>query len=68
VEELLEITFPDHGVETLNGFIINQIHRIPEEHEVFDVLYQGYCFHICDVNQNVIREIEVSPDRSSVET
>lgn len=68
VEELLEITFPDHGVETLNGFIINQIHRIPEEHEEFDVLYQGYCFHICDVNQNVIREIEVSPDRSSVET
>lgn len=68
VEDSLHITFPENGIETLNGFLINQIRRIPMEHEVFDVYYQGFCFHVCDVNQNVIQEVQVSPDGRSVET
>lgn len=68
VEESLQIQFPDEDIDTLNGFLITQIHRIPEEHEEFKVFYQGYCFHVLDVRQNVIQEIKVSLDSGSVET
>ena len=56
--EGLGITFDDE-YETLNGFLISRIDRIPREHETFRVEYKGYVFSVRDVVSNVIGEVAV---------
>lgn len=56
--EVLGITFPDE-YETLNGFLIAHIDKIPEEHEKFEVQYEGYRFKVMDVEGKMIREVQV---------
>ncbi len=52
VEELLGITFDEEEFETLNGFLISRLDRIPEPDEQFDVDYKGYNFKILSVVKN----------------
>lgn len=66
--EKLGITFGEE-YETLNGFLISRIHRIPEEHEIFDVRYNGFLFHVSEVHNNVICGVRVTrEDPGAVES
>ncbi len=56
--EVLQIAFPD-DYDTLNGFIIHMIDRIPEEHEKFKVEYESYIFEVQDVLGRMIQEVHV---------
>ena len=56
--EVLGITFPE-DYETLNGFLISHIDKIPEEHETFEVQYKGYRFKVLDVEGKMIRQVQV---------
>jgi putative hemolysin len=56
--QVLHVTFPE-DYETLNGFLIHMIDRIPEEHEQFEVAYQSYVFKIQDVTGRMIQEVQV---------
>lgn len=58
--EVLHITFPEE-YETLNGFIIHMIDRIPEEHERFQVEYETFIFQVQDVIGRMIQEVHVFP-------
>lgn len=47
----LDIEFPDEDFETLNGFMLYELGRLPEENETTEIIYQGYKFtpvKICD--------------------
>lgn len=59
VGETLDLDFSDLDFETLNGFLINEIDRIPEDHEAFDVHARGYIFHVCGVKDGVIGKVKV---------
>lgn len=54
LEELakeLDIEFPDEDIQTLNGFLLYKLGRLPVEHEKTSIVYQGYDFtpvKICD--------------------
>ena len=60
VQEILDIQM-DNEVEfdTLNGFLVYLLGRVPDEGEKFDVEYKGYKFEILDVRDNIIRFVRV---------
>lgn len=60
IEELLGIRFPDEDIETLNGFLVNQIGRLPVDKEEISVVYEGYEFKAIDIFEHVFRQIKIS--------
>ena len=60
LEERFGITFETEDYETLNGFLISQLDRIPEPDEQFDVDYAGYHFQILSVENKMIQSVLVS--------
>ncbi len=63
--EILQIHF-DEDFDTLNGFMISKLGRIPEENEQFSVDYGGYNFKIAEVLDKMIQSVLVT--RLDVET
>lgn len=59
LEELLKIEIEDEENETLNGFLISKLERIPSENETCEVKYDTYCFRILHVDNNMIESVEV---------
>lgn len=59
LEEILGIEIEDEENETLNGFLISKLERIPVEHETCEVRYDVYCFRILRVDNNMIELVEV---------
>ena len=69
VEELLDITFDEEEFETLNGFLISRLDRIPEPDEQFDLDYKGYNFKILSVVKKMIGSVLVKklPEEKTLE-
>ena len=59
--EVLGVSFPEE-FETLNGFLVSLLGRIPNEHESFDIVYETYCFHVLDVEGKMIQQVQVSAE------
>lgn len=60
IEDLLAIQFPEEDVETLNGFLINKLGRLPDDKEEISVLYEGYEFKAVEIDDHVFRQIKIS--------
>lgn len=60
LEELLGIQFPDEDIETLNGFLVNQIGRLPVEKEEIAIVYEGYEFKAVEVLEHVFQQVKIS--------
>lgn len=60
IGELLHIEFPDEDIETLNGFLVNQIGRLPVDNEEISVVYEGYEFKAIDIFDHVFRQIKIA--------
>ena len=54
------IFLAEEEFETLNGFLISKLDRIPEEDEQFDVDVQGYNFKILKVENKMIASVLVT--------
>ena len=50
----------DEEFETLNGFLISRLDKIPEPDEQFDVDYGGYNFKIISVESKMIQSVLVT--------
>ena len=59
LEERFGIPFEDEEFDTLNGFLISRLDRIPEPDEEFDVDYGGFNFKILSVERNMIQSVLV---------
>ncbi|SFA72303.1 putative hemolysin [Acetitomaculum ruminis DSM 5522] len=61
VEEILNISMADkdNDFETLNGFLISKLDRIPDENEHTEVEFEGYTFTILSVENNAIKMVKV---------
>ncbi|MCD7835821.1 MAG: hemolysin family protein [Lachnospiraceae bacterium] len=60
LEERLSISFDNEDFDTLNGYLISKLDRIPEEYEEFDVDCDGYNFKILEVSGKVITKVLVT--------
>ena len=59
IEELLHIEFPDEDVETLNGFLINKLGRLPDDNEEISVLFEGYEFIAVEIKEHIFQQIKI---------
>lgn len=59
LEDLLGISFDKEEYETLNGFLIQQLDRIPGEDEHCAVIYEGYLFTALEVDNNAIQSVKI---------
>ena len=66
LEERFEISFGEVEFETLNGFLISKMDKIPEENEQFEIEVDGYHFKILSVKNMMIHSVLVT--RKKIET
>lgn len=59
LEERFAISFNEEDFETLNGFMISKLDRIPNENEEFEVVVDGYLFKIQSVRNKMIHSVLV---------
>lgn len=60
LEERLGISFEDEEFDTMNGFLISRLDKIPEADEDFDVDYGGFNFKILSVKNKMIQSVLVT--------
>ncbi|MBQ8798547.1 MAG: HlyC/CorC family transporter [Lachnospiraceae bacterium] len=60
--ELLDVDFTEEEADTVNGFVISKLGRLPSEEETeYPVIEEyGYCFEICKVAGKQVDTVRVS--------
>ena len=59
MEEAAGVRFDEEEIETLNGFLVAQLDRIPQEGEQPEIVYGGYRFQVLQVENNMIQTIKI---------
>lgn len=60
VAELLDVELPEDEYDTLNGYLISLIDRIPTEEERIQIKAEGYLFEVTSVENKMIQTVHVS--------
>lgn len=68
VEEALGASFGEDEIETLNGFLISILDRIPADDEHIVINHSGYRFAVQSIQNKVIQKVHVSKLPESTET
>lgn len=59
--EVLGVNFEEEEADTVNGFVISKLGRLPSEEAEYPPLTEyGYCFEICKVNGKQIDTVKVA--------
>jgi len=53
----ISVEFPEEDYDTLGGFLIGQLGRIPEESEKPEIKYEGLLFRIVDTKEKCISKV-----------
>ena len=61
ITDELGIEFPDEDVDTLNGFIIYKLGRLPVVGEKIQFAYEGFLFQPLEISDNIITLVKVTP-------
>ena len=70
LEERFAISFGEVPVETLNGYLISKMERIPSEKERFSITVDGYNFKVIAVENKMVKRVVVTklpPDSNKSE-
>ncbi len=59
ISDLLGIEFPDEDIDTLNGFLLYELGRLPMDDEEINIVYQGYSFLPIDIHDKMIMQVKV---------
>ena len=60
--ETLEIDFPEGEYDTIGGFIMSELGRIPSADENAEVKYGGYIFTVTEMDERRISKVEAEKD------
>ena len=67
VEDTLQITFGEEDYETLNGYLVMRLDRIPEDEDEGTVIHaEGFDFTIREVDGHMIKWVRVVPHPDDV--
>lgn len=68
LEERFDISFHEKEFDTLNGFMISKMDKIPEENEEFSINVDGYEFKIISVENRMIKSVLVTrlPEKKNI--
>lgn len=67
LEEKFGISFEEEEFETLNGYMISKLDRIPEPGDDLEVNIGDYSFKILEVQDNMIQEVLVTKKKNKQE-
>ena len=71
LEELLKIDLPTEEYDTVSGFVIGELGRMPSEEDTqsdaSDFIYHGYLFSIVDVDEKVISKLRIIKVENEIE-
>ncbi len=67
VAELLDVELPVDDYDTINGYLISLIDRIPTEEEQIQVEAEGYLFEVISVENKIIKTVHVTKLEKAVE-
>lgn len=68
LDKLLGVEIRSDEFDTLNGFLISKLNRIPKEDEKEIISAYGFNFKILEVSQNVVRRVEIEKETVTEET
>ncbi len=60
LEERFHISFHEEEFETLNGFLIARMDKIPDKDERFEITVEGYHFQVLSVENKMIHSVLVT--------
>lgn len=60
LEKRFSISFHETDFETLNGFLISKMERIPDKKDRFDITVDGYNFKVISVENKMIKSVVVT--------
>ncbi len=60
VGDAIGITFPDDDFDTLAGFVISLLGRIPDENELPSVAYENLRFKVLDMEEKRVSKVEIT--------
>ena len=67
LEEKLNIDFQEEEFDTLNGYLISKMKKIPEEGEEFEIIVGEYLFKVLSVENKMIQSVLVTKTVSDQE-
>lgn len=67
IADELSIEFPDEDFETLNGFLLYKLERIPDENEKIEIIYEGYKFIPLKISDKMITLVKVEKNNEDKE-
>lgn len=59
LEDTIELKFPDEDFETLNGFLLYKLGRLPMEDEKIEIRYEGYKFVPVKISDKMITLVKI---------
>ena len=59
LEERFKISFGEVPVETINGYLISKMERIPSEKDRFSITVDGYKFKVIEVENKMVKKVVV---------
>ncbi len=66
LDKLLGVEIRSEEFDTLNGFLISRLKRLPQENETEIINANGFNFRILEVSQNVVRKVEIEKVKDAV--
>lgn len=66
LEERFHISFGDVPVETINGYLISKMERIPGEKDRFSINVEGYNFKVIEVENKMIKKVVVAKKQPDI--
>lgn len=59
LEDMFGISFPDEDIDTMNGFMLYELGRLPEEDETINITYQGFSFKALERDGKMIKKVRI---------
>lgn len=66
LEERFQISFGEVPVETINGFLISKMERIPNEKDRFSINVEGYNFKVIEVENKMVKKVVVAKQQPDI--
>lgn len=60
IEKELHISFGENDFDTLNGFLISRMDRIPESGDEFETQHEGFSFKVLSVKNHIVEKALVT--------
>lgn len=59
LEDLFDIRFPEEDIDTVNGFMLYEYGRLPEENDTIQISYQGFMFEALEWEERMVKKVRI---------